>query len=177
MDCGLNMEKLRGSLTKRPRRSGTRGYHPLDLDPAAQIRFAGVLIVVVCYRSDGWTASRRTAASGRRKASSHGGAGSNLTGFVENDAPGVKSTRALVGRVQHAMRNPPGATSRACGAQGGGFDCGGSSAWQSSPAGVRAGLSGKWAKRCWAERRAARWAGAACGAGRAETRAGERALG
>ena len=39
-----------------------------------------------------------------------------------------------------------------------------------SARGVRDGLSGKWEKRCWAERRAARWAGAACGAGRAGTR-------
>jgi len=138
MDCGLKMEKLRGSLTKRPRQSGTRGYHPLDLDPAAQIRFAGVLIVVVCYRSDGWTASRagrRRLVAGRRVPAA--ALGQTSPGFVENDAPGVKSTRALVGRVQHAMRNPPEATSRACGAQGGGFDCGGSSAWQSLPACMR----------------------------------------
>ena len=40
-----------------------RGYDPLDLDPAAQIRFAGVLIMVVGYRSDGWAASR----AGRRR--------------------------------------------------------------------------------------------------------------
>ena len=83
------MEKLRGSLTKRPRQSGTRGYHPLDLDPAAQIRFAGVLIVVVCYRSDGWTASRagrRRLVAGRRVPAA--ALGQTSPGFVENDAPG-----------------------------------------------------------------------------------------
>ena len=83
----------------------------MDLDPAAQIRFAGVLIMVVCYRSDGWTVSRagrRRLVAGRRVPAA--ALGQTSPGFVENDAPGVKSTRVLVGRVQHAMRNPPGAT-------------------------------------------------------------------
>ena len=87
------------------------GSDPLDYDPAAQIRTTGVLIVVVGYRSDGWAASRtgrwRLVAGARVPAAA---LGQTSLGFVENDAPGVKSTRAFVGRVQHAMRNPPGAT-------------------------------------------------------------------
>ena len=75
------------------------------------------------------------------------------------------------------MRNPPGATSRACGVQGGGFDCSGSSAWQSSPASVRAGLSSKWlaglARRAeQVERERGRWAG--CGKKKEGGRAVER---
>ena len=87
-------------------------------------------------------AGRRRLVAGRRVPTA--ALGQTSLGFIENDAPGVKRTRSLVGQVQHAMRNPPGATSRACGVQGGGFDCSGSSAWQSSPASVRAGLSSKW---------------------------------
>ena len=36
MDCGLNMEKLRGSLTKWPGRRGTGGFQPLDRDLRVQ---------------------------------------------------------------------------------------------------------------------------------------------
>ena len=99
---------MRGSLTKRPRRSGTRGYHPLDLDPAAQIRFAGVLIVVVCYRSDGWTVSRagrRRLVAGRRVPAA--ALGQTSLGFVENDAPGVKSTHMWVRGDLRAMADSP----------------------------------------------------------------------
>ena len=99
---------MRGSLTKRPRRSGTRGYHPLDLDPAAQIRFAGVLIMVVCYRSDGWTVSRagrRRLVAGRRVPAA--ALGQTSPGFVENDALGVKSTRAWVRGDLRAMADSP----------------------------------------------------------------------
>jgi hypothetical protein len=51
MDCGLNKEKLRGSLTKSPQRTGTRGYRLSDLDLAARTRFVLDLISRVGFRS------------------------------------------------------------------------------------------------------------------------------
>jgi len=67
LDCGLNLRKPRGSLTKPPARTSTCGSRPLDQDLAVQIGSKQVLIVGVQIRSDGWKALRATAAAERRR--------------------------------------------------------------------------------------------------------------
>ena len=54
--------------------------------------------------------------------------------FVENNAPGVKSTRAWVRRVRRNMRSPPRVTEGLSEALGGERKGGGGSAWHDSPA-------------------------------------------
>ena len=108
---------------------------PLNLDPAAQICWAQVLIVTVGHRSDGSGCLGAQAA-----ALATGGehlrwwAAALAPDFTELDAPGLKSTRAWVRRVRRNTRNPPRVTAGLAEALDGECKGGGGSARHDSPA-------------------------------------------
>ena len=71
--------------------------------------------------------------------------------FIENDAPGVKSTRAWVRRIRRNTRNPPRVTAGLAEALGGECKGGGGSARHDSPvcAFTRCSGLGDRGKRLW----------------------------
>ena len=137
------LRKPRGSLSKRPGRSGTRGSRPLDLDLTARTRSELDLILRVDFGSDGSDLIMR---AGRRRLTPATNSAAALVGnsldFTETSAPGVKSTRVWIWDDQRAMRHPPGPKTGYSGALGGVSDGSGGSARRSSPARVCSRVSG-----------------------------------
>jgi hypothetical protein len=142
------MRKPRGSLSKRPGRSGTRGSRPLDLDLTAWTRSDLDLILRVDFGSDGSDLILR---AGRRRLTPATNSAAALVGnspdFTETGAPGVKSTRVWIWDDQRAMRHPPGPKTRYDRALGGMSDGNGGSVRQSSPARVCSRVSGLGSRR------------------------------
>jgi len=129
----LILRKPRGSLSKRPGRSGTRGSRPLDLDLTARTRSELDLILRVDFGSDG---SDLIMHVGRRRLTPATNSAAVLVGnspdFTETGALGVKSTQVWIWDDQRAMRHPPGPKTGYVGNLGGASDgSGGSAQWSS----------------------------------------------
>ena len=135
------LRKPRGSLSKRPGRSGTRGSRPLDLDLTAWTRSDLDLILRVDFGSDGSDLILR---AGRRRLTPATNSAAALVGnspdFTETGALGVKSTWVWIWDDQCVIHL--GQKKGYGGALGGVRDGSGGSAGRSSPARVCSHVSG-----------------------------------
>jgi hypothetical protein len=131
VDCGLISNKPRDSLTKTPGRTGMRQSDPLDHDPAARTLSICDLILIVCYGSGGWRATR---ARGRRWVAGIQFPRWRFAGVGRSRPFGLHFGRGLAREKAHGMPKPPRGFARVRGGCSGSRHGIGGSMQRSSPA-------------------------------------------